>query len=91
MGGLHWPELIVILLIAALLFGARRLPEMGSAVGKTIREFQKSMREVSDSAHSTPAVTPPAERPPLANAQATPPATLAAPSGAQTTTETTHE
>ena len=52
--GLHWPELVVVLLIAALLFGAKRLPEMGSAVGKTIKEFQKSMRDEATQ------VTPPA-------------------------------
>jgi len=33
--------------IALLFFGPKRLPEMGSAIGKTIKEFQKSMREVT--------------------------------------------
>jgi TatA/E family protein of Tat protein translocase len=89
LGG-HWLELMVVLLIAVFVFGAKRLPEMGSAVGKTIREFQKSMREVDDHPNNTPAVTP-AERPPLANGQATPPATLTAPSATQTTADTTHE
>jgi sec-independent protein translocase protein TatA len=52
MFGLHSPELIIVLLIGSLLFGARRLPEMGSAVGKTIKEFQRSMREVTEPAHA---------------------------------------
>ena len=47
--GDHWLPLAIVLLIGTVFFGAKRLPEMGSAVGKTIREFQKSMREVSES------------------------------------------
>ena len=40
-------DLIVVGIIALLFFGPKRLPEMGSAIGKTIKEFQKSMREVT--------------------------------------------
>ena len=43
------PEILVILLIVLLVFGAKRLPEMGAAMGKGIREFKKSIREVQDS------------------------------------------
>lgn len=40
------PEyLIPLLLLALLFFGAKRLPEIGSAAGQTIREFQKAFRE----------------------------------------------
>ena len=46
--GLHWIELIPLVLIALLIFGPKKLPEMGSAIGKTIKEFQKSMREAKD-------------------------------------------
>lgn len=46
LGDLLSPLHIALLLIVALLiFGPRRLPELGSAVGRTIREFQKSMSE----------------------------------------------
>ena len=78
--GDHWLQLGLLLLIGVLFFGAKRLPEMGSAVGKTIREFQKSMREIPQSETPTPAVTPHAE-----NAQlTTPPQTsLAAPTASQ--------
>jgi len=41
-------ELIVILLIALLLFGAARLPDIGRALGKAIREFKKGMKENDD-------------------------------------------
>jgi sec-independent protein translocase protein TatA len=53
--GLHWPELIFIVLIGMLFFGPKRLPELGSSIGKTIKEFQKSMREVKE---PEPDVTP---------------------------------
>jgi sec-independent protein translocase protein TatA len=39
----HTPEIIVILLIALLIFGPKKLPEMGSAIGKSIKEFKKGM------------------------------------------------
>jgi len=39
----------VILVIALLIFGAGRLPEMGKAIGKTIQEFKKGMKEMRDS------------------------------------------
>lgn len=54
------PEMLVILLIVLLVFGAKRLPEMGSAMGKGIREFKKSIKEVQDQVESTeePAALP---------------------------------
>ncbi len=48
MGRIGMPELILILAVFVLLFGAQRLPEIGSAIGKAIREFKKSMRDVED-------------------------------------------
>ena len=42
-------EILVILLILLLVFGAKRLPEMGAGMGKGIREFKKSLRDVKDS------------------------------------------
>ena len=47
-GTIGWPEIIIILVIALLLFGAKRLPEVGSSLGKAIREFKKSFREISE-------------------------------------------
>jgi sec-independent protein translocase protein TatA len=42
-------ELLVILALLLLVFGAKRLPEIGSSMGKGIREFKKSISEVKDS------------------------------------------
>ena len=53
LGDLLSPLHIALLLIVALLiFGPRRLPELGGAVGKTIREFQKSMHEARSQLNS---------------------------------------
>ena len=41
-------EVVVILLVVLLLFGAKRLPEIGRALGEGIREFKKSMKEGSE-------------------------------------------
>lgn len=39
------PELILILVIALVIFGPAKLPEMGSAAGKAIREFRRTTQE----------------------------------------------
>jgi sec-independent protein translocase protein TatA len=39
-------EMVFIFLIVLLLFGAKRLPEIGSSLGKGIREFKSSVREI---------------------------------------------
>ena len=39
------PELIVILIIALLVFGAGKLPEVGTSLGRAIREFKKALSE----------------------------------------------
>ncbi len=46
--GLGPPEIILIVVLALLLFGPKRLPEMGKAVGKAIREFKKATSEVEE-------------------------------------------
>jgi len=47
MFGFHAPELIIVLVIALLIFGPKKLPEMGSSIGKSIKEFRKGMAEMS--------------------------------------------
>ena len=48
MFGLGTPELIVILGIAFLVFGGKKLPEIGAGLGKGISSFKKGMRDVED-------------------------------------------
>jgi len=48
MFGLHMPELIIVLVVALLIFGPKKLPEMGSAIGKSIKEFRKGVNEISN-------------------------------------------
>ena len=45
MFGLGMPELILILVIALVVFGPAKLPEMGASVGKAIREFRNATKE----------------------------------------------
>ncbi|NMB99251.1 MAG: twin-arginine translocase TatA/TatE family subunit [Thermoanaerobaculaceae bacterium] len=46
-GTIGMPELLIILLILLLLFGAAKLPQLGGALGKTIKNFKKEMKEES--------------------------------------------
>ena len=48
--GLGWPELTIILVIVLVLFGASRVPEVGRALGKGIKEFKSSVESHDDSA-----------------------------------------
>jgi sec-independent protein translocase protein TatA len=45
-GGLGMWEMIMIFMAVLLLFGAKRLPEIGSSLGKGIREFKSSVRDI---------------------------------------------
>jgi sec-independent protein translocase protein TatA len=47
-GNLGMWEILLILLVVLLLFGARRLPEVGSSIGKGIREFKRSISDTQD-------------------------------------------
>ena len=53
MMGIGLQELIIILIVAFLIFGARRLPELGSGLGKAIRSFNKRIKGEDQSQSST--------------------------------------
>ncbi len=46
--GLHLPDLLIILAIALLIFGPKKLPEIGATIGKSITSFKKGMREIEE-------------------------------------------
>lgn len=46
MFGLGLPELMIILVIALIIFGPKKLPEVGQSLGKALREFRKSAEEI---------------------------------------------
>jgi sec-independent protein translocase protein TatA len=48
MFGLGTQELIIILLIVVVLFGATRLPQIGSGIGQAIKNFKKGVREADE-------------------------------------------
>src|SRR3954471_1837120 len=81
------PDLIVILLIVLVLFGAKKLPELARGMGQAVKEFQKAKDEFNDELHkagkSEPAT---AAQPTVQPAQSTiahsTPATPAAPTSA---------
>lgn len=47
-GNLGAPEIIVIVLIILLLFGAKKIPELAQGLGKGLKEFKKSMKDVEE-------------------------------------------
>ncbi|NOX97116.1 MAG: twin-arginine translocase TatA/TatE family subunit [Nitrospirae bacterium] len=47
-GGIGMPELIIILIILLVLFGAAKLPEIGKSLGKAIKEFKKAGKEIKN-------------------------------------------
>lgn len=45
MGNVGGPEVVMVIAVFVLLFGARKLPELGSSVGKSIANFKRGMEE----------------------------------------------
>ena len=87
-GSIGMPELIIILVIALIIFGPRKLPELGRSLGKSIGEFKRASNELRSTleeeirieeqrerATTAPAATPAAATPP----SPTPPPTVEQP------------
>ena len=64
------PELIIILVIALLILGPGKLPEVGASLGKTIREFRKASTDIQDSVKIDTSPLPPSQQAPQAPSQA---------------------
>ncbi len=54
--GLGMGEMILIFLVVLLVFGAKRLPELGTSLGKGIREFKSSVREIESEIKVPPSI-----------------------------------
>src|SRR5438445_12536266 len=85
------PDLIIILLIILVLFGAKKLPELARGMGQAIKEFQKAKDEFSDELHKAGQTDATASKPNVQPAQSTvpridnpPPAAAARPDPNQT-------
>lgn len=52
MPNIGFPELIVILIIALIVFGPGKLPEIGKAVGKALQEFKKATQNIEEKTES---------------------------------------
>jgi TatA/E family protein of Tat protein translocase len=76
-GSIGMPELIIILVIALIIFGPRKLPELGRSLGRSINEFKKASNELrstleeeirveeqKDRATTAASATPPSATPP---------------------------
>lgn len=72
------PDLIVILLIVLVLFGAKKLPELAKGMGQAVKEFQKAKDEFGDELNKA-GKTEPAPQPTLQQAQQTIPQNPSAP------------
>jgi sec-independent protein translocase protein TatA len=76
-GSFGWMELLLILIIVLIIFGAGKLPQLGEGLGKAIKGFKKSVHE-ADAVDVTPGAetqTPPAQLPPTQQAQTAQPET----------------
>ncbi|MCZ8055354.1 MAG: twin-arginine translocase TatA/TatE family subunit [Microcystis sp. LE19-12.2C] len=53
MFGLGWPEIVIIAVVVLLIFGPKKIPELGAALGKTLRGFKEEInqdeQEIEDS------------------------------------------
>jgi sec-independent protein translocase protein TatA len=62
-GNLGFGELMVIMVIVLVLFGAKRVPEISASFGKGIREFKRNLNDIEHSV-TTAATAPPVQEPP---------------------------
>jgi sec-independent protein translocase protein TatA len=52
MFGLGFPELILIFVVALLIFGPKKLPDLGKSIGRAMAEFKKAQQDLQDSIQS---------------------------------------
>jgi sec-independent protein translocase protein TatA len=62
----HFYELVLVLIIALVLFGPRRLPELGASLGRGIREFRSATRDIHEGVTGEASAAVPHAPPPAA-------------------------
>jgi sec-independent protein translocase protein TatA len=62
-GDLSFSHILILLLIVVLVFGAKRIPEIGSSLGQGIKEFRRSMKDVIEDRPEPRGVQPPTSSP----------------------------
>jgi len=58
-GDLSFSHILILLLVLVLVFGAKRIPEIGSSLGQGIKEFKRSLKDVTDDRSESRSVPPP--------------------------------
>ncbi|MGZ6213928.1 MAG: Sec-independent protein translocase subunit TatA/TatB [Candidatus Limnocylindria bacterium] len=54
MGPIGWPELIILLVVVLIVFGPGKLPDIGNAIGRGVREFRKASNDLESSIRGEP-------------------------------------
>jgi sec-independent protein translocase protein TatA len=91
MGPIGMPEMVVIAVIALIIFGPRKLPELGKSLGKSIAEFKRASNELKNTledeirTEELQEARKSAQIPPAAGAPPAPPPPAAAPPEGETT------
>ena len=89
-GSIGMPELIIILVIALIIFGPRKLPELGRSLGRSINEFKKASNELRSTLEEEIRIEETRDRDRTTTAaSATPPAATPPPVDAATVSRTT--
>lgn len=57
-------HILILMAVLTLVFGAKRIPEIGSSIGKGIQEFKKGLRDVGSDANQAPPAAPRSAVPP---------------------------
>jgi sec-independent protein translocase protein TatA len=63
MGPIGWPELIILLVVVLIVFGPGKLPDIGNAIGRGVREFRKASNDLESSIRGEPSKPAPPPEP----------------------------
>jgi len=67
MGPIGWPELVILLVVVLIVFGPGKLPDIGNAIGRGVREFRKASNDLESSIRGEPSKAAPPAQPAAAD------------------------